>query len=447
MRVLLIQLPVEDFYTTPIRLYPLGLLYAASTLIHLGATVRILDCLSPLKKKQLPIPDDFEYMKRFIDREPLLFRHFYRFGLDPASILQAAREFEPDLIGISSQFTAYYKSVAELAALLKTQSNIPIFLGGNHATVFADEILATTPAVDHVLRGPAEQALPPFIADFQGTMDAASRSMEWRNLLPAHELIEAASYRMGRDPYVSLTASRGCPYTCDFCSVHAMFGRQIRYRPVEAVLSEMMDCARVRKTRIFNFEDDNIAVNSNWFGRLLEMICSASFPGEIELTAMNGIGYTHLDLELLELMRRAGFRQLNLSYVTHDPKLRNGHGRPPEREALEPIVTSARRLGFFITVYLIIGLPEQRYGEIKKTIDFLLDMGVLVGPSVFYIPPGSDLFPRLDLPPGIARNWNLYRSSAFAVETKHLKRDDLVRLFVYTRHRNLENRKAGNRNL
>ena len=101
---------------------------------------------------------------------------------------------------------------------------------------------------------------------------------------------------------------------------------------------------------------------------------------------------------------------------------------------------TARRLGLFVTIYIIIGLPDQSYHEIRQSIDYLLSLGVLVGPSVFYLPPGSPLFKTLSVPEAVRNNWNLYRSSAFAVETAHLTRSDLIELFAYTRRRNLENK-------
>ena len=93
-----------------------------------------------------------------------------------------------------------------------------------------------------------------------------------------------------------------------------------------------------------------------------------------------------------------------------------------------------------MTVYVIIGLPEQTYAEIKGSIDYLLGLEVLVGPSVFYLPPGSALYDRIEVPGDVLDNWNLYRSSAFAVETPHLNRGALIELFSYVRKRNLENR-------
>jgi radical SAM superfamily enzyme YgiQ (UPF0313 family) len=222
-----------------------------------------------------------------------------------------------------------------------------------------------------------------------------------------------------------------------------MFGDTIAYRRVDDVLAEMRKNYREKNVRVFNFEDDNIAVNRQWFKTFLAAVAADETLGDIEMTAMNGIGYNLLDTDVLTSMRRAGFRRINLSYVTHDPVLRRRYHRPGRNRNLARVIAAARRLGFFITVYVIIGLPGQSAAEIKAGIDYLLDLGVLVGPSVFYIPPGSRLYDHLQLPPETVENWNLYRSSAFAVETERLTRADLVALFIYTRQRNMENRRRG----
>ena len=239
-----------------------------------------------------------------------------------------------------------------------------------------------------------------------------------------------------------MTASRGCPYHCEFCSVRAIFGHRIEYRRVEDVLDEMCWNYTNKAVRLFNFEDDNLSFDTGWFSRLLEAVIKNPVLKDIELTAMNGMCYPTLNASILGLMHRAGFRRLNLSLVTQDKMLQQRYQRPRHSPRFEKIIAAARQLDFLVTVYVIIGLPHQTYAEIKKSVDYLLDLDVLVGPSVFYIPPGSPMFEGLRVPENVLRNWNLYRSSAFAVETPHLSRADLVALFTYVRERNLANKEC-----
>jgi radical SAM superfamily enzyme YgiQ (UPF0313 family) len=478
MRVLLIQPPIEDFYTTPIRLYPLGLLYAARVLDDAGAEVGILDCLKPLWKRKIPIPASFGYLPP-LDEIPYFFKGYYRFGLDAEQIIARVKEFSPDLVGISSQFTAYYKSVEELSRLIKREFRIPVFIGGNHATVFAAEIRRRTPEIDFVLEGPAEECLPPFLTQI-GLKSRAYKQVaraerdqtdhterphrrqtlkesmpterelsqtvpvkrpDWRKIQPSHHLLRGEEYRVGRKNCISLSASRGCPYGCDFCSVRRMFGRDIRYREIDAVLAEMRWNYARKETRLFNFEDDNLSYNRSWFLEFLNAVASDRDMKDIELAAMNGLCANTLDGEVLTAMRRSGFREINLSLVTRSEELQRRHRRPylsDRADRFDNLIKTARELSFFITVYVILGLPGQSYVEVKESVDHLLDLGVLVGPSVFYLAPGSRLYEEMNVPLDLKDDWNLYRSSAFAVETSGLNRRRLFELFSYVRRKNLE---------
>jgi radical SAM superfamily enzyme YgiQ (UPF0313 family) len=436
MKILFIQPPIEDFYTTPIRLYPLGLLYAAATAQHLGHEVEILDCLNPPKKRQLPIPADFSYLVEHFENNPYVFKNYYRFGLTDDQIIQHIHQSQPQLIGISSQFSAYFTSVEKVAKLIKQHFDIPIFIGGNHASAFPEKIQEKYPEIDHVLVGPAEKSLPPFLSSLCSDKNEQN-IIDWKYLRPLHELLKSTDYRMGKKSYMSLAASRGCPYKCEFCSVHNMFGRRMTYREVEDVIDEMRHNYINKNIRIFNFEDDNLSFNKPWFRQFLNAVIADPDLQDIEITALNGICYPTLNDELLELMHEAGFRQLHLSFVTHDESLRYYLKRPDPQRDLEQIVKKGHELGFFMTVYVIIGLPGQTYDEVKTSINYLLDLDVLVGPSVFYIPAASELYDKLDLNDPLRDNWNLYRSSAFAVETEHLNRSQLVELFSYTREQNL----------
>lgn len=436
MRILLIQPAIEDFYSTPIRFYPLGLAYAAAVLLGRGHEVKLCDSLTPVRKKQRPIPAEMRYLSPFFQQNPYLFKRYYRFGAEDIDLVRAAALWQPDLIGISSQFTAYFRQTANLATALHRQLHIPIFLGGHHATAFSREVKEQLPFLHQVLCGPAESALPGYMHAFD---KQGAEPVDWRCLQPAHGLLNVGAYRVGKKYVVSLTASRGCPFQCDFCSVHAMFGSELQYRPIASVLEEMRWNYRFKQVRVFNFEDDNLAWKRDWFLQLLHEIQNDPLLCEIELTAMNGMCHAALDEELLVQMKAAGFKDLNLSFVTQDRAVQQQHHRPSQRNFSE-LVATGQALGFFITAYVIIGLPEQTYDEVKESIDYLLDLGVLVGPSVFYIPPASRLYERLIIDDAVRRQWSLYRSSAFAVETEHLSRSQLVELFAYARQRNLQRR-------
>lgn len=445
-KVLLIQPPLEDFYTTPIRLYPLGLLYVAEVFRQMGFSVRVVDGLHPLKKKKLPLPEKFSYLANYLGK-PYFFKHYHRFGVSFSRILAEIKAFQPEIVGLSSSFAAYFSTVEALIKEIKKNFKVPVIIGGNQATAASGEIKKRLPEIEEVVVGQAENSLPlalqvnAALSRFgQDGKVKEMRSLDWKTLTPAHDLLNASDYRIGQKNYISLQASRGCPHRCSFCNVHLVFGRRADYRPVESVLAEMRWNYLHRAVRLFNFEDDNLAWNRDWLAEFLRAVNHDPLLRGIEITFMNGLSYENLDEEILSLMREAGVRKLDLSWVSGDRMLRLRYRRPgrTEEDKFFSLLKSARRLGFFVTVYIIVGLPGQTREEVVETTEKLLSAGVLVGPSIFYLTPGSELTENLDLPSYLREDWDFYRSTAFAVETENLSRHDLVDLFLYIRKRNLE---------
>ena len=416
MHILLIQPPIEDFYITPIRTYPLNLIYLASSLEAAGLEVSVIDCLNPLTRRTLAYPKIFDYLKEYYDpqeRGPAkLFGHYYRFGLSDEDILKKIALLMPDAIGISANFTAYFDTVETLCRKIKkTFPAMPIILGGYHATVFSEEIKQRLPDVE-IISGEGER---PLLAH----LGVESPDFSFETFIPNHRFITPSHYQMHRQNMVALVASRGCVKACTFCTVSSMYGRSMRWRTLDSILSEMKTLYDTRDVRVFDFEDDNLSINRLWFTQLLNAIIE-NFT-DIRLYAMNGLAMETLDAEMLALMWTAGFRNLNLSLVTAQESEQSRLNRGTSNAVFDLVVRDARALGFEITVYFILGLPNQTAEDVKETLKFLYTYDVLVAPSVFYPPPGTPLYQ--DEP------WMMCRSSAFAKNPATFPRSEQVEIF------------------
>lgn len=424
MRVLLIQPPIEDFYITPIRTYPLNLIYLASALEAAGIEVSILDCLNPLTRRTLAYPKVFNCLKEYYDpneKGPAkLFGHYYRFGLSDEAILQRIKTFDPDIIGISTNFTAYFDTVETLCQKInKAFPSIKIILGGYHATVFNDAIKQRLPFVD-IISGEGEAALLTML----GIDDAP---FNFETFIPNHHLITPSLYPMHRQNMAAIVASRGCVKACTFCTVSSMYGRSMRWRTVEGIVAEMKTLYDTRHVRVFDFEDDNLSLNRPWFVALLTAIIITL--KDIRLYAMNGLALETLDQPLLELMWQAGFRNLNLSLVTAQESEQSRLNRGTNNTIFDRVVKEAKVVGFDITVYFILGLPDQTATDIEETLSFLYKYDILVAPSVFYPPPGTPLYNN--------EPWIMCRSSAFALDPATFPRSEQVEIFRRVREMNL----------
>ncbi|MFC1503824.1 B12-binding domain-containing radical SAM protein [Spirochaetota bacterium] len=459
MKILFIQPPIEDFYTTHIRTYPLGLLYIASLLVQHGHEARILNALERKKGKEIPLPVELKYLNQhYTSYDPPFFRSFCHFGYSYGYIEKKIREYSPDIVGISANFTPYFEEVISVARRVKNAgADIPVVIGGHHASVFGKEIIEDYDCIDYVITG---EGAYPFLhlADHlngkRGGEDlysvisknvpfkrsSAAQRIDGLEIQCNHSLLDHSRYTIGKKRYISMLASRGCPYRCGFCSVQHIFGSAIRYRSPDSIIEEITTAVRSHDIEIVNFEDDNITYDRSIFVDIMQKIITGIRKDrEIELSAMNGICADKLDEETVCLMKKAGFHSLNISLVSIDSAIQKKYSRNTTVEHIEQAVREGKKQGMFITVYLIIGLPGQTKKEVRDTIDHLLGLDVLVGPSVFYPVPGSYAYDVcLDKGYITGKDWRTYRSTAASVETDTLSRKDIFELFHYCRNKNLE---------
>ena len=453
MKVLLIQPPVQDFYDTDVRLQPIGLAYLkAAVNKHLPEVdVIIRDYHANCGRRTLAIPKELSYLKDYYtiaDSSPFsTFDRYYHFGKPFDSIETEITEIRPEVVGISSLFTPYYREVLEIAARVKKRLSVPVVVGGSHASAVPESMLAS-PWVDYVIRGEGEKPLVELLRYLQGESQLASvPNLSYKrngrqcsnptvenfpiDELPFPDLSDTSpsTYQFGGKPLTFMITSRSCPHKCSFCSVHTTFGAKYRRRSLENVLEEI-ELRYLQGYRVIDFEDDNLTYYKKTFKELCRRLI-ARFPHrEMEFVAMNGISYLSLDDELLELMYQAGFSHLNLALVSSDKTVRETTKRPHTLEAYLKIVGKAHALGFKLVSYQILGLPNESLESMIQTLAFNAQLPVLLGASPFYRTPDAPIARDLEL---TETDYVRARLTAMAVETDGFSRDEIYTLFVTTR--------------
>src|SRR5262245_12898372 len=140
MKVLLIQPPVQDFYDTDVRLQPIGLCYLKATVKkHLpDVEVVIKRYTAGSGRTTGAMPTALLYLTDYYsvsDKSPFsTFHQYYHFGKSFDEIESEIAEIRPDVVGIASLFTPYYREVLEVAARVKKRLDVPVIVGGSHAS-------------------------------------------------------------------------------------------------------------------------------------------------------------------------------------------------------------------------------------------------------------------------------------------------------------------------
>jgi radical SAM superfamily enzyme YgiQ (UPF0313 family) len=217
-------------------------------------------------------------------------------GEFPAELLSC------DLVAIST-FSAQVFEAYEIADRLRA-AGVLVAMGGLHVSVVPDE---AREHADYVAVGEGEHVWPAIVgAAAERAPGRIFRAEEFpavdvRELpVPRYDLLGDRSYNR-----FTVQASRGCPWRCDFCASTVMLGRPYRKRPVAHVIRDIEAVLALRPGAFIEFADDNTFVDKEWGKEL----CLRLIPLGIKWFTETDISVAD-DPELLELMRKAGCRQV-----------------------------------------------------------------------------------------------------------------------------------------
>jgi anaerobic magnesium-protoporphyrin IX monomethyl ester cyclase len=443
MKALLIQPPIEDFYDTTIRTYPLSFLCLATRIKDI-CDVSIVDFRSNKKRmlKTHPFPELKPFYRASVYTPFSLFHSYSRFGMDDDEIRQIIETRKPDIVGISSLFTTYAEEALDVVRIVKkTDAHIITIMGGNHPTLFPEYCLQS-PHVDYVIRGEGETPLYELITQLK-TGDqksiAAIPGVSFKDnagfhisgisiednidLIPDRRLINSTNYRIGKRPYTFFLTSRGCPFQCAFCGKPPV---PYRKRARASIEKEIRQCVELGIEAV-DFEDDMLNLDIPFFNGILE-----AFRGTgIVLSAMNGLYAGNLNKETLDNMYDAGFRRLNFSLVDTSEDIHHTQKRAFPAH-LAGLLTDLESTFFLVEAHFIIGLPGQKPDDCIDTLIYLMGKRLLPGPSVYYLAPGSPLFNTT-----IGSDWQKYikvmRSSALYPSNPLFPRETLFTFMKLTR--------------
>lgn len=437
--ILLIQPPVRDFYLTAKRTIPYGLACIAASLQNAGFSVEIFDALATSKSRKLQIPREMAYLDEYYGKEDIspfaLFNNFKHFGYGFERIGKEAAKSGAWLVGISSLFTPYAGYALHTAEAVKAFSpSCKTVLGGHHPTALPESVMENG-AVDYAIRGEGEVSMPLLAGAVKGdkSLDLIpglvfrekaggikiNEPAMIENLdnhpFPATGLIKQSFYRRGKTASAVISASRGCPMKCSYCSVGASSFMKYRRRSVESVLGELEKIVYENKAAFIDFEDENLSMDRKWFITLLNGIKTRFEKSGIELRAMNGLFPSSLDEETVRLMKEAGFKTLNLSLGSFSSAQLERFGRPDVRDDFDRALLFAERYGLNAVGYIIAGAPFQSPEDSVSDILCLAGRRVLAGVSIFYPSPGSPDFGLCDKLGILPETFSLMRSSAIPV--------------------------------
>jgi magnesium-protoporphyrin IX monomethyl ester (oxidative) cyclase len=372
-KVLLLQPPLVHSSKYGVSLFPLGLAYVAANLLQEHFHVSILDCFLEKRTQSVKLENGLN-----------------RIGLSDKEICDRIKTFQPDAVGISIPFSMQFHPAVHLANLVRnTVPRVPIVAGGAHVSAAPESLNESE--FDYLIIGEGERTLPELIRclgrtkgcdphlpgvfyrdqNHNFTNDLPNRVISDLDSLPfpSYDLIPLRKAWARRVPYANVIATRGCPYNCNFCSIHSTMGKILRKRPIENILGEITLLYHKYGVREIFFEDDNLTSDMTWAKKLFYSLSQQHI--DIEIGVRNGIRADKVDKELLNLMKRAGCSRICFAPESGNQQtLDEIIDKRLKLEEVERAVMLARSSGLNVTCFFVIGLPGEKKEDIQKTINF-----------------------------------------------------------------------------
>lgn len=332
---------------------------------------------------------------------------------------------DADLVGITS-FTSTITRAYEIA-LEYTSKNIPVVMGGIHASMVPEEV---EKYVDVVATGEAESIWLEILDDFS----KGNLKKRYTGKLMKMDEFPAARHDLFHDDYMidSIQTTRGCPMQCEFCSVHYFNGSAYRTRPVEKVLDEL----ETMKAERFFFVDDNIV----GYSKHARDHAKAIFRGMIERGIKKdwfcqaSINFGD-DEELLQLASEAGCRLVLIGVESEKTDALQDMKKHTNLKAgadnYQQIFSVIQKHGISVLGTFIFALDTDSVQDIKNRVDYILNSNIdSIQMSILTPFPGTGTYNKFVKENRLTAtnypdDWEKYWGGEIVIQPKKMSIDEL----------------------
>lgn len=310
-------------------------------------------------------------------------------------ICHAIKTFSPHVVGVSIRNIdngVGYNPIfllddvkRSVIAALKSLFHGPIVLGGPAVGINGPEILQFM-GLEYAIKGDGEEAFVRFLdsIEAQTSLDSVPGLVRARNGCIVSEREPARVADLNALPQVSpsryvdvhryarfnsplqIQTKRGCPLNCVYCTYNHIEGRQYRLRRPEKVAEEIERLVHETGIRKVEFTDSTFNLPLRHAKAVLKELIKKNM--DLDLRTM-GLNPGAVDEELADLMKAAGFREVDLGAEAGCDQMLRSLGKNYTASELLKAGAILRTRGIPTTWYLLLGAPGETETTVKKTFE------------------------------------------------------------------------------
>ncbi len=221
----------------------------------------------------------------------------------------------------------------------------------------------------------------------------------------------------GRQPYVSIYTSLGCPFKCSFCCINTPFGGAgIRYRSPESVLAEIDYLVKHHGIKNIKFADEMFVLNKAHVYGICEGLIARNYD-------LNIWAYVRIDTakkHFLEKLRAAGIHWLCPGIESGNKGVRMDVSKAKFTNSnVYEAIANMKELDIKIIGNFMFGLPSDTLDSMQETLDLAKDLNCEF--ANFYCTmayPGSELHRNvsktgISIPGSDGIGWSAYSQTSY----------------------------------
>jgi radical SAM superfamily enzyme YgiQ (UPF0313 family) len=288
--------------------------------------------------------------------------------------------FNADIIGITS-LNAEVDETLELARFIKKEfSQARLVIGGPLASSEHD-YLAKLKIFDNIVVGEGEEALMSIVKGGPASSDNVLFSSYFNQVdlnyvpFPDYSFVDLNTYFnletheafQANKEVVPIFTSRGCPYSCAFC-LH-MFGKKLRFRNIENVVSEIEYLVNNYKIKEIHIEDDIFNIKKQRVVKFFEHLNQKNI--KLSIAFPNGLKYDFLNEEIIKLFKKNGVYRVPLGIESASDKIMEIINKKHNFKKLQTVIQLLNKYNILVHGFFITGFPDERMEDLKMTLDFI----------------------------------------------------------------------------
>lgn len=315
-----------------------------------------------------------------------------------------------DVIGFTAVTSTINEAIRGAKVFKEIVPKKPIIIGGPHVSILPVETLETG-AFDMAMVGESDKVLPELLDTIEGDLPVddipnlycyqdGSIWETQRNYtpvpmdilpIPAYDMIDINRYRphpphARKRPWLPVITSRGCPYSCTFCS-KPVFGNTYRALDSSKVVGQLSALKDLYNIREIAFYDDIFNLDFNRAYDICQGIGRLGIDWSCESRA------NLVDKYILGDFRKAGCFLIAYGIESGSQRILDKLNKGLKIEQIKQAIAYSREAGIQTVGYFMIGNPGETIDDIDKTIAFAIKLKLDYAQFAITVPlPGSKLY-------------------------------------------------------